>query len=296
MLILMKTIALVNIPECPCPGTHHAACTEFIEGFRDYGYQPFVATELKKCNDADILLLSSHRIDLSFLNRLNEINPNAVYILWYYHNVLDKIPFKKFILTGEYFHKTPRTTEHIAYDRINKSIDNFVPFMLRANEDPALIGTYKKTNELNGCFMGTAYKYKWVDSLSNIIYHDINVNGLLSYNDRRNIHLKSKIAFGFSSDGNVLNYHPTQRIFEGLAYGCVVISDNEAARDVTNGIVEYAGTKEEFLEKYNYYLSNPEECRKKELAAYEWSKEYGTNRYAAFLFLEKMKKLNYINN
>lgn len=34
----MKTIALVNTNECPCPGTHNRACLEFLEGFIDFGY------------------------------------------------------------------------------------------------------------------------------------------------------------------------------------------------------------------------------------------------------------------
>lgn len=50
--------------------------------------------------------------------------------------------------------------------------------------------------------------------------------------------------------------HVTQRIFEGMAYGCVVISTSPAARDMTNGIVEYVATKEEFMEKYNCIQKN----------------------------------------
>lgn len=288
----MKSIALINIPECPCLSTHYPACMEFIEGFKDYDYNIHCSTNLDDCIDKDILLLSSHIIDLSFLNKLNEINPNATYLLWYYHNVLDKIPFKHFILTGEYFHKTPRVESHIEFNKINKSITNFVPLMLRADESPDKIGLYEKTYELNGCFMGTPYKPEWVLGLPNILYYKINSNVLLSYEDRKKIYLKSKIAFGFSCDNNILNYHPTQRIFEGLTYGCVVISDNEAARDITNGIVEYVSTKEEFLDRYNYFLEHPEECKKKEIEGYEWAKKFGTNRYSALLFLNKIAELN----
>jgi hypothetical protein len=289
----MKKAALVNINKCPCLGTHYPACMEFLNGFTNFGYEISCVTSLNECKDKDIFLLSSHNIDISFLNELNNINPDAVYILWYYHSVLDKIPFKKWILTGEYFYKTPRMVSHIEFDRINNSINNFVPLMLRADEDPEKIGTYERTDEINGCFMGSAYKTDWVTNLPNTLYHNIS-NGLLSYEKRRNIYLKSKIAIGFSGDGNILNYHPTQRIFEGLSYGCVVISDNEAARDLTNGIVEFAKDKEEFLEKYKYFLDHPEECIKKQQEGYIWAKKYGTNRYAASLFLNKMKDLNFI--
>jgi hypothetical protein len=265
---------------------------EFLNGFTDFGYTVSCATTLDACKDKDILLLSDHNIDFDFLHRLNALNPNAVYLLWFYHNLIDRIPFKKFIITGEYYHYTPRVEYQRSLDAINKRINNSVPLMLRADEAPEKIGTYTRNPVLNGCFMGTSYKPDWVEGLPNILFHTI-TNGFLSYDERRNNHLKSKIAFGFTSDQNVLSYHPTQRIFEGLAYGCVVISDNEAARDLTGGIVEYAASKEEFLQKYNYYLSHPEECKVKELAGYEWAKKYGTNRYSAKLFLNKIKELGY---
>ena len=289
----MKKVAVVNIPECPTLATHYPACMEFIEGFTSFGYTTSSVTTLQECSDKDILVLSDHRINIPFLHEINKCNPNAVYILWCYHRILDKIPFKKYILTGEYFHRTPRMAGHIQFDIINKQCGRFVPLMLLANEDPEKIGTYEKKLELDGCFMGTPYKQHWVSNLPNILYHNINISGLLSYNDRRKNHLRSKIAFGFTSDANILNYHPTQRIFEGLAYGCVVISDNEAARDMTDGIVEYAATEEEFINKYNYFLTHPEACKEKEIAGYEWSKCFGTNRYTAKLFLNKIIELKY---
>jgi hypothetical protein len=292
----MKTIALLDVEQCPCPGTHHAACMEFIQGFNEYGYESSCAKSLNDCKNKDILLLSNHKIDLNFLNTLNEVNPNAIYLLWFYYPVLDKIPFKKFILTGEYYHKTPRLDSHIQLDKINKSIPNHVPLMLRANESPNKIGLYDRTDELNGCFMGSPYKANWVEGLYNIYYHNIGIGGLLTYDKRREIYLKSKIAFGFSAEPNILNYHPTQRIFEGLTYGCVVISDNEAAYEMTEGIVEYVKNKEEFLEKYKYFLEHPEECKIKQEKGCEWAKKYGTNRYSAELFLNKIKELNYEND
>lgn len=288
----MKQIALVNAEGCLCQYTHYPACMEFLSGFKDYGYTISCATTLEECMDKDILLLSNQAVQIPFLHKLNEANPNAVYLLWCYHEMLDKVPFKKYILTGEYYYRTPRMESHKAIDRINKSMQNYVPLMLRADESPDDIGTYKKLRDLDGCFMGSSYKREWVTGLPNIIYHDIS-KGFLSYEERKNIHLRSKIAFGFSNDGNILNYHPTQRIFEGLTYGCVVLSDNEAARDLTGGIVEYVANKEEFLNKYYYYLSHPEECAKKELEGYEWAKKYGTTRYSAILFLNKIKELGY---
>ena len=211
----MKTIAVVNTPESPSLWTLLPALLEFIEGFTSYGYTTSCAMTLEDCANKDILLLSDHKIDFNYLTKLNNLNPDAVYILWCYHNVIDKIPFKKYILTGEYFYKTPRMNGHRNCDKIYKECGRFVPQMLLANEDPSLIGTYKKNIELNGCFMGTPYNPDWATNLPNTMYHDITTSGILPYNIRRINHLRSRIAFGFSSYGNILNYHPCQRIFEG---------------------------------------------------------------------------------
>lgn len=288
----MKSIGLLNILDCPCPGTHYAACMEFIEGFTEYGYTHSCITNINDCKDKDIILLSNHKVSADTLNKINSINPDAVYILWYYHYYLDIIPFKKFILTGEQYYYPPKLQSHLKYHEINQSVNNYIPLCLRANESPSKVGTYTKTYELDGCFMGSGYKSNWVRGFKNILYHDI-AHGLLSYDQRRAVHLKSRIGFGFHNDANVANSHVTQRVFEAMAYGCVVLSDNPAARDMTGGIVEYVSSADEFRMKYEFYLANPDRCREKELAGYEWVKKYGTNRYAAQLFLDKIAELSY---
>jgi hypothetical protein len=288
---MSSSICLLNSKECPCPGTHYAACTEFIEGFQEFGFTTTVATCVNECKGKSVILLSSHEINIAYLNILNTANPDAIYILWYYHSVYDSIPFKYFILTGEHFFQSPKCASHIPYHTLNISISNFVPLLLRVNESPELIGKYSKDRIYDGCFMGTPYKQHWVYNKQNIVYHNISTNGLLSYTQRREIYLQSKIAFGFHNDGNILNSHVTQRVFEGLAYGCVVISDNKAASDMTDGIVEYAENKEQFDTIFQNMLNNSELINKKRELGYEWVKKYGTNRYAASLFLIKIKEL-----
>jgi len=285
------TVALVNTPESPCPYTHNAACMEFLNGFTEYGFRVSEAKTLEDCRDKTILLFSSHRVDLGYLKSVNTVNSDAIYILWYYHDHLSSIPFKKFILTGEYFFHTPRTASHLRFDRINKSIANFVPLMFRANDSPGTIGSVELPRIRDGVFMGTPYKSDWASGLKNTLYHDITRSGLLPYETRKQNYLTSKVAFGFHDPNNILNYHVTQRVFEGLAYGCIVLSDNPAATEMTGGIVEYVADKAEFLQKLAYFLNNDDACKKKREAGYEWVKKYGTNRYAALLFLKKTNEL-----
>ncbi len=287
----MKQIALVNTPESPCPYTHNAACMEFIQGFHDFGYETSKVTRLEECAGKDILLLSNHAIHMDYLHKMNSINPDAVYLLWFYFDVIDKIPFRKYILTGEQYYSPPKLPEHLRIYNIGIQHKNYQPLLLRANESPEKIGTYTKNIIYDGCFIGTPYKPRWGTSMKNSLYHNIIQSGLLSSEERRNLYLSSKICFGFHHDNNVQNSHVTQRVFEGLAYGCVVISDNPAAHDMTGGIVEYAENFETFQQKFTYFQNHPEECEKKRIQGYEWAKQYGTNRYAAKLFLEKIEEL-----
>lgn len=290
----MRRIALLNSPELPHLGTHLAACSEFINGFIPFDFHAYIANQMNEIVDADIILLSSHGpVTKDKLDNLNAINPNAVYILWYFHKFIDIIPFKKWILTGEHFVYPPQLESHIPLHKINISIPNYCSLMLRVNEDPDKIGTYSKIIKYNGCFMGTTYMPDWVEGLDNIVYYSVENNKLLSDLERKEIYLQSKIGFGFQHPDNIKNHHITQRIFEAMAYGCVVLTPTKAAEDITNGIVVYVSDKADFLNKYNYYLSHPEECEKKIIAGYEWCKKYGTNRYSAQLFLDKIKELNY---
>jgi len=286
----MPVISLLNSPECPCPGTHYAACMEFIEGFTEFGFAMKESNSIEDCKGVNIILLSNHIINIDYLKRLNAVNPNAVYILWYYHSVYNEIPFKYFILTGEHFIHPPKIPTHILRNQLNVSVNNFVPLYLRANESPNKVGLYQRGAIYNACFMGSGYKYDWSTVCSNVLYHDIS-RGLLNYKDRRDIYLNSRIAFGFHSDDNILNSHVTQRVFEGLTYGCVVISDNMAASDYTDGIVEYAASKSELKEKVSYILNDPEIIILKQEKGYEWAKKFGTNRFSAKAFLDKIYEL-----
>jgi hypothetical protein len=286
----MHTISLLNTPECPCSGTHYAACTEFMEGFANF--HKTIITNTMDCTSSNIILMSHCNDNIDYLHKLNSLNPDAVYIMWFFDKIYDKIPFKHFILTGEQFIHRPKLPRHIEFFELCSKINNSVPLCLRANEDPENVGKYERIHKYNGCFIGTTYKPDWCYTLNNIYYYSIYGKRLLNYEERRNIYLSSKIAFGFSADDNIINSHVTQRVFEGLAAGCIVISDNPAARDMTNGIVVYAENKAEFLKLYNYYINAPEDIiEAKRNEGYNWVKQFGTNRYSANLFLTKINEL-----
>ena len=99
----------------------------------------------------------------------------------------------------------------------------------------------------------------------------------------------------FQSDPNIQNHHITQRIFEALSYGCIVITDHPDTVTLTDDIVLYANSYEDFIIKYNYVINNydTDEIKDKIVRGYEWSKKYGTNRYSAKLFIDKINELGW---
>jgi hypothetical protein len=289
------SIALVNAPESPCPWTHGAACREFLEGWVDHGFRVGEAATLQECQGYTWLLLSNHNMNWSFLTALANQNPNTIFLLWCYHNHIDRIPFKRWILTGEQYVDPPTLPGHIQAHANALAIPNYHPLWLRANEAPTDIGCRLRPDRYThlGYFAGSGYKRDWIQGLPNIIYHDVHTAGLLTTAQRREIALQSLFAFGFHSPENVANNHVTQRVFEGLAWGAIVLSDNPAAAKLTGGIVEYVGSREQLVERMAYYVNTPEAVLEKRRKGYEWTRTFGTNRAAAAAFLAKAKELGF---
>jgi hypothetical protein len=167
----------------------------------------------------------------------------------------------------------------------------FAPLKLRANESPNLVGKYDRSYKRDYCFMGGGYKIDWVPSDFTGLYHRVIYDNYLSYNERREIYLSSTFSLAFQSDENIRTGHLSQRIFEGLAYGCVTLCENKLAEDVTNGAVVHISSKEDLIAKMNYYKKHPELIATKQQQGYDWIRKYGTNRVSIKSFLDKIKEL-----
>lgn len=215
--------------------------------------------------------------------------PSTVFVCWYWMNT-DFRPFSKMIYTGEYvLNVSPDSLEQIRYFMRH----DFVPLKLRASENPDLVGTYKRLVARDFCYMGGGYRMDWIPQEYTGIYHRVIYNNYLPYATRRDIYLSSMFALGFQSDINIKAGHLSQRIFEGLAYGCIVLCENPMASQYTDGIVVYISSKEDLIEKIKHYKGHPEEVERLQRRGYEWVKKYGTNRVTATLFKERIADLFY---
>lgn len=287
----------MNSPELPTPGTHRFTITKFASGFKYYGYEVSESKLLDGIIDGSIVILSNHGISNNkwALQYLADRFPNCIYICWFFHKIYNEIPFKKFILTGEHYHKEPICTieqdidgDHRNDWKLQQTISNYIPLTFSSSLLPEQVGAFTRSHMINGCFIGTQYKPDWVEGLQNIVY--ITGNNLPE-EERVKLFLSSKIAFGFHTHPNVLNNVVVERVFEGMAYGCVVISDNPVASEITDGIVQIATNKSDFLKLYNELLNNPDRLKELQTKGYEWVKQKGLYVHTVKHFLDKIDNL-----
>jgi spore maturation protein CgeB len=90
------------------------------------------------------------------------------------------------------------------------------------------------------------------------------------------VFLDSKICLGFNSDHAVENGMPTERVFEGVAYGCVVLTDCPMAVEATDGAAVLVTNYAELEEKVEYYLNNDNARLEKQKQGMEFAKSKGT--------------------
>jgi hypothetical protein len=284
----MHEIVLLNCPEI---GMHIAfmyACAEACHAFKRMGYTVRIARSISELSDNCIVFLGNDIHAPNPAIMLARQAPRAVYIGWYW-NEQDVRQLPHFMHTCEYKLKPKESLTYFGSGSSSNSIVK-VPFLLRANDDPALIGTYAKDIARHYCYMGYRYNPEMVPSspkYTGYYYGTKNLTRFLNYETRKRIYLSSMFALGFQSKSNADEQHVSQRIYEGLAYGCIVLSNSEAARDQTDGIVEFVSSRREIEAKMDYYLKNPEAYVAKQTAGYHFIKTRGgTNHATAQLFID----------
>ncbi len=297
----MKIINL-NTPEIPCPGSHHHTSTKFCKSFTYLGYEFIELNTLENIeqynSDENIVLLSNHFVSIKNENYVYEIGkklPNCVFIAWHFNHekhLRDNMPFQKYIITGEYNRATPTWSPgHIDAYNFSQSCPNWIPFEFLSSLNPSDVGTLERFPIFDSCYIGAAYKVNWITRLYNCRYF---ISGLssdfLPEEERVKIYLSSRVCLGFHSDGNIANSCITERVFEGLAFGCAVVSDNPAVVEATNGIVKYVSSFDELIQQLEFFRDDTNFYKHQELG-YEFIRAQGTYYHLASKFISKIKEI-----
>lgn len=295
---MINQIFNLNTIEISSPGNFIFSIQKFFKGFEHNDIKTGEINTLdgieKYNNEQTCFFLSNHCSpnNNKLLYKLGKKLNKCIFICFHFNFEKDlrfNMPFSKYIITGEYYQKPPQLSDHI--DAYNFSINckNWLPFVFASSLEPNLVGKLKRQDLYDSVFVGAPYKEDWLNQLKNGFFHT-GYSNFISEEDRINAFLSSRVCLGFHSDVNISNNCMTERVLEGLSYGCAVVSDNPVATEFTNGIVEYVSCFEEavdFIDK----CKEDEFFYDKQRKGYEFSKRFGLYYHQANVFLKKIKEL-----
>jgi len=281
----MRDILILNCKEIVCLKVLLFVITEMCEAFKTRGYNVKVIDSIKDITNNSVVFMGSTIMHSDPASLLNQVAPDAIYIGWYWGNI-NTSQLKYFIYTYEnMFNPDDRV-------KLLKTKIANCPLLLRASDNPDLIGTYERNVLRDYCYMGWNYCPNLIPSEPyKGLYHGVSNHDLfLGYSQRREIYLSSIFALGFQGNDNIVTKHVGQRMYEGMAYGCIVLSNSPAACEQTNNIVVYIDSKGDLENKMKYFKENPDMIKKKQEEGYKFIKEFGTNHYAIDKFIECINK------
>jgi hypothetical protein len=295
-----RKVFLVTIESWPCPGSHYLHTKKFLQAFESHGFEYHEISnleEIEMVKPGDIVYLSNHGFsvgDIPF-ELLDKIGKRGgFYILWYWHDHLelaDNLFGDRYILTGEHFYDKPKLVDHVRCWNIQQQISNFVPLTFASNLHPDDIGNLDRSDKYLAHFVGNGYQ-KQINNKLRVRFRGIkivNTPPFISENSRTEIFLSSKVALGWHSEGNIENHVVVERVFEGLAFGNVVISDTPTAFEITEGIVEFADSYEMTRDIINRVRKDEKFRVKKMELGFEWAKAHGTYWHVARNFIDRFQ-------
>ncbi len=299
----MKRAILLNTPELPCPGTHYFHTVKFLSSFTEHGFTPIEASTLEQFvsispDSGDIVYISNHGATsdsgLKVLQSISHLD--CVFVLWFFHDVLEEpgMPkFKRWILTGEHFRQKPKTDPHVRFWEMQKGIPNYVPLTFATSIKPDEIGRFQRNEQFKASFVGAPYQIEWCKKL-----HTENEGILIRYTppfidekQRVAMYLSSVVSLGFHSDNNAANSVLVERVFEGLALGNVVVSDNPVCEEATDGIVKLVTSYDSLHSEIEKWWSDPISRKLQQERGMSWCKSHGTYTSVSKSFIDMMGRV-----
>jgi hypothetical protein len=294
-----RDIVILDTPEISCPAVLLFIFSELCGYFKRRGHNVNCINTISELKDNNVVFMGNTFHVKNPCELLNNQAPNAVYIGWYWRDI-DVSSLKYFIHTYEDVYNIYFDSNRVGEFVRLTTLKNSVPLLLRANDEPCLIGNYERKVERDYCYMGWCYN-ELLQLLPNreefkgFCHGVINHNEYLNYEDRKKIYLSSMFALGVQSDLDIRSEKVTQRIYEGLAYGCIVLTNSKAACEQTNNIAVYVSSKDDVEKTMRYYKENPHVILEKQQQGYEFTKRLGTNELSMQKFKDKFSKLFSIN-
>ena len=300
----MPKVILLNTSEFPCPGSHLLHTRKFLRSFEHFGYEFLEVETWSALIDlpllaSDILYFSDHGIkndtlsgaQVQMLEQIGDSGPFPIFWFWQRQSeLLDSIFGDRWILTGEqYRSKVVRETHQEASDAFRES-ENFVPLTFAASLTKEEISSVKRTEHWDATFVGHHYQRLLNTSLL-LSPHKIAVRytpPFISEERRVEFFTNSLVVLGWHSKGNITNGVVVERVFEGLAYGAVVITDNPFALEATDGNAIFSTDRAEIIDLLHRFKRDPQYWGKLSRSGQSWAAEHGTYLSVTRNFLERV--------
>lgn len=275
----MKKFYILNTSLFPNHGTHIISNRKLGKGFEQNGY------EIIEIDDNNLSRIENKRDNIIILSNFMDFNKNMdqiiefskkydniYYILWFWFNI-QNIPFKYWVHTFQEYKYEPENIEYknlyLQFIELTEQ-NKFIPYCFSSYIDP--LSNYKEKNaikkEIDVLYIGNHYE---LETLSVIKKQNFNHFIHLSWGGVDAItgdifeeyYRKSKIVLGLMCPLNNASHTVTERIWEALSFGCLVLTNSKTAEKITDGVVVYYKDVDDLLEKIKFYLENEEERLKK---------------------------------
>jgi hypothetical protein len=319
------TFYILDHPFLPTPYNFRFTVEKFADGFAHLGWDVRVVRRIGQIRESGMVMLADHdcfhgwadgpleplfgripairpgtkltarpgaysqRLALRSLSSHLQDRPDIAVIAWLWHPqkaLFDELGMRV-IFTGECCWGEPESAGRRAWREFNKQQRNALPLEFGAPVDPGRIGEGCENEAIDCSYVGYfGYEPDWQahfrgDPRNRII-------GTPPYIDeaeRVDILRNSKIVLGLHQPENVADCLPIERVYDALAFGAVLITDNPWAVDATEGIGQYAETLEDARRLADHYLYNEEERLELRSRGLDFARRRGTYAHRAADFI-----------
>jgi hypothetical protein len=302
-LIQSGRVVLVNTIDFPCPGTHLLHVRRFLKSFKPFGYEYLEISDLNESERFlanDLVYFSSHGLrgsapltskQLSFLQRV--ALPGAFPLFWYWHThveALESIFGNRYLLTGSTIRAEKIPDSYESLHAVSSATENYVAMDFASYLRPEQVGKLTRRENLNALFIGSRYQHEYNSVLRRRPYNArvIYTPPFLEEWYRVHSYLSAKTTLGWHNQENLELGIVVERVYDGLAFGSFVITDNPYAHAATEGLARYVGSLDELMEAIGQVLADREARAKSQALGYKWVASNGTYFHVAKKFLDKI--------
>ena len=327
----LLTFYILNHPFLPTPYNFRFTVEKFADGFAQQGWDVRVVRRIGQIHEPGMVMLADHdcfhgwadgpleplfgripairpgsrltarpgaysqRLALRSLSRHLRDRPDITVIAWLWHRqkaLFDELGIRV-IFTGECCWGEPESEGRRGWREFNRQHRNALPLEFGAPVDPEKVGEGCDNEAIDCSYVGSSgYEPDWQAYFragpSNRI---VGTPPYIDEAERVDILRNSKIVLGLHQPANIADCLPIERVYDALAFGAVLVTDNPSAVGATEGIAQYAGSLDEAKRLTDHYLHNEDERQELRSKGFDFARRRGTYSHRAADFIAMREEL-----